>query len=139
MAHTGCVARFSGRSLLSPDARAAQRLAEARHLVSMMPGAVILHVESIQERTQSRTRARVRLDRTNERRDAWFSHLPVRSGQSVVCLAADDPPPTGQPGMLTIDSQQSPDSFYVLPAGTFTRAGRWYARHPAIPEHGREP
>jgi len=125
------------RPLLGPDARAAQRLAEARHLVSMLPGAAILHVESVQERTPAGTRATVRLDRTRERREAWFSRLPVRPGQSVVCLAFGHRTSRSEPDVLTIDGQDPPDSCYLLHAGTERRAGRWYARHPEVPEHAR--
>lgn len=101
----------------------------------MMPGAAILHVESVQERTTAGTRATVRLDRTRERREAWIAHLPVRPGQSVVCLALDDPSTGSDPNVLAIDGQDPPDTVYVLRAGTERRAGRWYARHPEVPEH----
>jgi hypothetical protein len=101
----------------------------------MMPGAAILHVESVEERTTAGIRATVRLDRTHERREVWFLRLPVRPGQSVVCLALGHRRPRSEPDVQTIDGQDPPDSLYVLRAGTERRAGRWYARHPEVPEH----
>jgi hypothetical protein len=117
---------------LRPYARAAQRLAEAGHLVSMMPGGVILHVVSVHRATQGGTRARVRVAGTGEYGEAWFRQDRVHDGESAVCTLVEDGPLTGEPDVLCVGDARTSGMLYLLPRGTANRAQRWFDKHPDV-------
>lgn len=118
--------------LLRPYARAAQRLAEAGQLVSMMPGGLILHIECVHRAEGEGTRARVRVDGTGEYREAWFRHDTVREGESAVCNLIEDGALPDEPDVLCVGDAQTSGVLYMLPRGTSKRAKRWFDKHPDV-------
>jgi hypothetical protein len=131
------VAKLQAPLFLRPYAQAAQRLAEAGHLVSMMPGGLILHIESVRPGPSEGSRARVRIDGEGDsEREAWFRHETVRAGEAAICNLVEDGALTDEPEILCVGDAETSGVLYTLPRGTVKRAKRWFDQHPGVKRGG---